>query len=101
MWPLWASVWRSNVHYESQKTRVCNAYYRPLLSNFFKFPEAARTTSIKMGWAGGRGWRRGGWEVVGDQWCWDIKIKCFCFTLALSYFMFKLKLTLNFLLTFS
>ena len=39
--------------------------------------------------------------MVGDQWCWDIKIKCFYFTLALSYFMFKLKFTLNFLLTFS
>ena len=46
---LYGSLQRSNFCCESQKTCVCDAYYHPLLSNFFKFPEAAMTKSVRVG----------------------------------------------------
>ena len=94
---------KSHFHFESQKACVCNTYYHPLLSNFLKFPEAKRMMKGWKGWAGGqgRGWSRGGWEAVGDQWCWKIKIKCFLFSSYPVKFHVQLKFTLNFLLTFS
>ena len=61
---------------------VCDAYYHPLLSNFFKFPKKQGWWEPKWRRRGGargqsRGWSGGGWGAVGDQWCWDIKIKVF------------------------
>ena len=38
---------RSNLHFESQKHVFCNAYYRPLLSNFLKISRSSNDEKHK------------------------------------------------------
>ena len=39
--PLLAFEWRNNFCSESQKPHACDAYYRPLLSNFLKISRSS------------------------------------------------------------
>ena len=44
-----ASVWRSNFAFQISETRVCDAYYRPLLSNSLKISRSSDDEKHKGG----------------------------------------------------